>query len=65
MSSELDAVKNYNAGIVVCGEANDFATREILEGILKDEDGHVDEIEGVLDELEQIGVQIFLSTQIG
>jgi bacterioferritin len=64
-ASELDAVKNYNAGIVVCAEANDYATREILQGILKDEDAHVDEIENVQDELEQIGLQIFLSTQLG
>jgi len=62
--SELDAVKNYNAGIAVCGEAGDYATRDLLKTILKDEDAHVDEIEGVLDEIEQIGVQIFLSTRI-
>ena len=62
--AELDAVKQYNAGIVVCGDAKDYATREILEHILNDEDGHVDSIEEVLDQIEQMGIQMFLTTQV-
>ncbi len=31
---EAGAIKSYNAGILVCGEAKDYATREILEKIL-------------------------------
>jgi bacterioferritin len=62
---ESDAIKAYNTGIVVCGEARDFATREVLEGILNDEDKHIDDIEEVQDQIEQMGVQIFLSRQIG
>ena len=61
---ELLAVKNYNAAIEVCGKAHDFATREILEDILEQEDEHVDEIETVQDEITQMGVQIFLSTKV-
>jgi bacterioferritin len=63
-AAEEVAIKGYNAGIVVCGNAKDFATREILENILKDEDGHIDGIENVQDEIKQMGVQIFLSTQL-
>ncbi len=62
--AELDAVKRYNEGILVCGNAKDFATREILEHILDDEDNHVDSIEAVLDEIKQMGIQVFLSTQV-
>jgi bacterioferritin len=62
--AELDAVKQYNAGILVCGDAKDFATREILEHILDDEDGHVDSIEEVQDQISQMGIQMFLSTQV-
>ena len=61
---ELDAVVRYNAGIKICGDANDFATREILESILSEEDDHVDSIEAVLDEIGQMGLQVFLSTQL-
>ncbi len=63
-NAEADAIKSYNAGILVCGEARDFATREILESILKDEDAHIDKIEAVQDEINHMGVQIFLSTQV-
>jgi bacterioferritin len=62
---EVDAIKSYNAAIKVCGEAKDFATRELLESILKDEDGHIDGIEEVQDQIKQMGIQVFLSTQMG
>jgi bacterioferritin len=62
--SEADAIKSYNAAIVLCGEAKDYATREILEQILKDEDKHIDDIEGNQDRMSQMGLQVFLSTQI-
>ena len=44
---------------------DDFATREILEDILNDEDRHLDEIEELQDQIEQMTLQIFLSTQTG
>jgi bacterioferritin len=62
--AELDAVRQYNAGILVCGDAKDYATREILEQILDDEDGHVDSIEAVQDQIAQMGLPMFLSTQV-
>jgi len=63
--AEADAIKNYNVGILVCGEARDFATREILEHILGDEDAHIDTIEATQDEIGHMGIQVFLSTQMG
>ena len=62
---EADAIKAYNAGIKVCGDAKDFATRELLENILKDEDAHIDGIEEVQDQIRQMGLQVFLSIQVG
>jgi bacterioferritin len=64
-TAEELAIKNYNSAIVVCGDAKDYATRDILEGILKEEDAHIDAIEATQDEIAQIGVQMFLSTQLG
>src|SRR5512137_2420672 len=63
-NAEADAIKNYNSSILVCGEARDFTTREILEHILDEEDAHIDAIEAVQDEISQMGVQVFLSTQM-
>jgi len=62
--AEQDAIKSYNEAIKLAGDVADFATREVLEAILKDEDGHIDEIEEMQDQVDQMGVQIFLTTKI-
>ncbi len=61
---EMHGIEAYNAAIKQAGDVNDFATREILEGILRLEDDHVDEIEALQDQIEQMGLEIFLSTQV-
>jgi len=63
--AEADAIKSYNSAIALCGEARDYATRDILEAILKDEDAHIDNIEAIQDEIKQMGIQVFLSMQLG
>ena len=63
-SAEAGAIKAYNAAIVVAGEAEDFATREVLESILKDEDRHIDDIEALQDQVRQMTVPVFLSIQV-
>jgi bacterioferritin len=62
---EMGAIKAYNAAIKQAGEANDFATREILEHILQDEDGHIDGIEELQDQIGHMTLPIFLTTQVG
>jgi bacterioferritin len=62
---EMGAIKSYNEAIVLAGEVRDYATREILEKILKDEDRHIDQIEELQDQIQQMTLQIFLSTQVG
>ena len=64
-SLEMDAIKAYNAAIKQAGEVGDFATREILEHILQDEDKHIDAIEALQDQIAQMTLPIFLSTQVG
>ena len=39
------------------------ATRDILMAILNDEDAHMDEIEELRDQIEQMTLPIFLTTQ--
>ena len=63
--AESDAIKSYNSFILICGDEKDYATREILEGILNDEDRHIDHIEAIQDQISQMGIQVFLSTQTG
>ena len=63
--AEEGAIKSYNDAIILAGSLKDYATREILESILKDEDAHIDAIEEVQDQIGQMGLQIFLTTQVG
>ncbi len=65
LQAEMDACKAYNAAIKLAGEVPDFATREILEEILNDEDRHVDEIEELQDQIGHMTLGIFLTTQVG
>jgi bacterioferritin len=64
-AAEAGAIKAYNEGIKLAGEVNDFATREILEQILEDEDRHIDEIEELQDQIGHMTLPIFLTTQVG
>ena len=64
-AAEEGAIKAYNAGIQVAGEAGDFATREILEHILSEEDAHIDGIEELQDQISHMTLPIFLTTQVG
>jgi bacterioferritin len=63
--AEEGAIKSYNDAIILAGNLKDYATREVLESILKDEDAHIDAIEEVQDQIGQMGLQIFLTTQVG
>jgi bacterioferritin len=62
---EMGAIKAYNEAILLAGEVKDFATRQILEKILADEDKHLDEIEEMQDQVQQMSLQIFLTTKVG
>ncbi len=65
LASEMTAVGNYNKAVKLATDLGDNATKEILEGNLKDEDRHVNEIEEKLDQIKQMGIQNFLAIQAG
>ena len=62
--AEEAAIKAYNDAIVFAGEVRDHATRDMLVQILKDEDRHMDEIEELQDQIEQMTLPMFLITQV-
>ncbi len=63
--AEEDAIKAYNDAIKLAGEVGDFATRDLLDSILQDEDAHIDAIESMQSRIEQMTLPIFLTTQVG
>ncbi len=62
---EYDAVRILNAAIKDSVEAGDNASRELFETILKDEEEHVDWLEAQLQMIDDMGLGIYLSQQLG
>ncbi|HWQ74595.1 MAG TPA: bacterioferritin [Syntrophomonas sp.] len=63
--AEVGAIKAYNDAIALAGELRDYATRDILVQILNDEDDHMDGLEELQGQIEQMTLPIFLTTQVG
>jgi bacterioferritin len=61
--SELDAIRAYNEAITLAHEVKDQGTVELLMKILKDEERHRDWGEAQLDQIEQMGIQNYLTNQ--
>jgi len=62
-ASEQGAVKAYNDAIRIAVEAADNGTRELLEKTLKDEEAHIDWLEAQRDQIEQMGLENYLTNQ--
>lgn len=62
-TAELDAVKAYNAAASLAREVSDQATVDLLAKILIMEEGHVDWAEVQQDQIEQMGLENYLSNQ--
>jgi bacterioferritin len=63
-TAEQGAIKAYNDAIILAGEVKDYATRDILQQILNEEDAHMDGIEELQDQIEQMTLSVFLTTQV-
>lgn len=64
LALESKAIKSYNEAVNQAGGIKDNATRDFLQEILNDEDGHMDEIEEMRDQVEQMTLPVFLSAQV-
>jgi len=62
--AEEMAIKAYNDAIKLAVEVGDNGTRDLLEEILEDEEEHIDWIETQLDQIEQMGLQVYLGEQL-
>jgi bacterioferritin len=61
---ELEAIERLNRGIVLCYDRSDHGSRELLEEILKGEEGHLDWLDSQLHIVEDIGKNLYLSRQV-
>ena len=63
--AEMGAIKAYNAGIALAGEVADQSTADLLTTILKMEEGHHDWAKKQRTQIEQMGLENYLSNQTG
>jgi bacterioferritin len=63
--AELDAIKAYNAGIALASEVSDESTGDLLMIVLKMEEGHHDWAKKQRTQIEQMGLENYLSNQTG
>ena len=61
---EYEAVKRLNEGIEVCLKAGDNGSRVLLNGILTDEEEHIDWLEGQLHAIGEMGLENYLAQQL-
>lgn len=64
LNLEYEAVKRLNAGIETCVKVGDNGSRELLEKILKDEEHHIDWLEGQLHAIKEMGIENYLAQQL-
>lgn len=65
MALEVEAIDRLNKGIPMLREKGDAGSAVILEGILTAEEEHLDWIEAQQDQIEQMGLENYLSTLVG
>ena len=63
-SSEAEAIQAYNDAVKLVQDMGDNGTREQLEDILTDEEAHIDWIEAQLEQISQLGLQVYLVEQL-
>jgi bacterioferritin len=62
---EMGGVKHYNEAVALCSSLGDHGTREVLEPILSESEEHVDWLETQLHLIDTVGLQNYLTEQMG
>ena len=61
---EVNGVKAYNSAIDLCVKSKDAGSREIMEHILVDSEGHVDWLEAQLNVIKEAKLENYLAEQL-
>lgn len=65
LALEKSAVADYNDAVAISRKAGDNASADLLTEILQEEEEHVDFLESQLGLIQELGLQNYLSQQIG
>jgi bacterioferritin len=64
LAGELGAVVMYNAAVKATVEAGDNGSRQLFEKLLSDEEEHADWLEAQLHQIQELGLDNYLSQQL-
>jgi bacterioferritin len=62
---ELNAVEMYNKAVKIAREQGDDQSRDLFSFLLKDEELHVDWLEAQMQQISDMGYEMYLSLQAG
>ena len=64
LEAERAAVEVLSEAITHCASVGDYTTRSILEGMVREEEEHIDWLETQIETINQIGLELYLNQQI-
>ena len=64
LEAEKGAVEAVAEAITHCASVGDYTTRGILEGMIREEEEHIDTLETQLEIINTIGIDLYLNQQI-
>ena len=65
LTAEMHARALYLEAARYCSTANDRATKNLFEGLIADEEKHIDFLEAQLTLIEHLGVQLYSQKHVG
>ncbi|MGZ3409166.1 MAG: bacterioferritin [Xanthobacteraceae bacterium] len=65
LAAEMSARALYEEAATHCHSVKDYVTRDLFEGIMKDEEDHIDFLETQLDLVAKVGIELYSQHHIG
>ncbi len=65
LKAEMGAQATIKDGMAHCESVRDYVSRDLLQGILDDTEGHIDFLETQIDLIGKVGLQNYLQSQMG
>lgn len=65
LAAEMSARALYEEAATHCHSVKDYVSRDLFEGIMKDEEEHIDFLETQLDLVGKLGVELYSQHHIG
>ncbi|CAN5751690.1 bacterioferritin BfrA [soil metagenome] len=59
LAIEYEVIARLRPGVIMCREKQDAVSAMLLEGILKDEESHIDYLETQLELMNKLGVELY------